>query len=186
MTLSNLFVRHLRQLALALGILALAVFSDSFLKPEKRASVVPPSVRNVMAIYGADAQGVDRGSRDYMALDQVEWKRRPGATNQTAVIFGDPSKPGMYVQLLKRGPDDWSQPHSHPNDRYLTVLAGTMLIGTGAKFDRNNTVALGPGGMVKDVAGQMHYDGTGPEGVTIEIIGIGPTARIESDGKGSQ
>jgi hypothetical protein len=63
------------------------------------------------------------------------------------------------------------------------VLKGTMLIGTGAKFDRNNTVALGPGSIVRDIANQMHYDGTGPDGLTIEIIGMGPTARIDAEGK---
>ena len=48
------------------------------------------------------------------------------------------------------------------------------MIGTGAKFDRNNTVALGPGSVIRDFANQMHYDGTGPEGLTIEIMGMGP------------
>jgi hypothetical protein len=136
-----------------------------------------------LTLYGADAASVDRGSRDYRNLDQVAWKSQPGSTNQTAVVFGDPAKPGMYVTLLKRGPDNWSQPHAHPNDRYITVLRGTMLIGTGAKFDKKNTVAIGPGGMIRDVAGQMHYDGTGPDGLIIEIVGMGPTGRIEPTGK---
>ena len=102
---------------------------------------------------------------------------RPGSASQTATLFGDPSRPGLFVQLLKRGPDDWSQPHSHPNERFITVLAGTFLIGTGPKFDRNNTVALGPGSVVHDIPNQMHFDGTGPEGATIEIVAIGPATR---------
>ena len=97
---------------------------------------------------------------------------------QNAAVFGDASKAGMYVQLLKRGPNDWSEAHSHPNDRYITVLQGTFLIGTGSKVDRANTVALGPGSIVHDIAGQMHYDGTGPEGATIEIMGMGPATRL--------
>jgi hypothetical protein len=128
-----------------------------------------------MSAYGADAVSIDRNARDFTLPDQVEWKGRPGSVTQSAILYGDPTKPGMYVQLLKRGPNDWSQPHSHPNDRFITVLAGTMLIGTGAKFDRDNTVALKPGSYVRDIANQMHYDGTGPDGLTIEIVGIGPT-----------
>jgi len=77
----------------------------------------------------------------------------------------------------KRGPNEWSQPHSHPNERFITVLAGTFLIGTGEKFDKNNTVAVGPGGVIHDIPNQMHYDGTGPEGATLEFIAIGPAAR---------
>jgi hypothetical protein len=83
----------------------------------------------------------------------------------------------LYVQVTKRGPNDWSQPHSHPNERFITVLAGTFLIGTGAKFDKNKTVAIGPGGVVHDIPNQMHYDGTGPEGATLEFIAMGPAAR---------
>ena len=134
-------------------------------------------------LAAADLSGVDPGSRDYKNLDQIEWKSQPGSTNQTAVVFGDPSKPGIYVTLLKRGPDNWSQPHAHPKDRFITVLRGTMLIGTGDKFDKKATVAVGAGGMIRDVAGQMHFDGTGPDGLIIEIIGEGPTGRIEPNGK---
>jgi quercetin dioxygenase-like cupin family protein len=169
--------------ALALVVLALAALSDPTAKTNKRGGVISPDVRNLMAVYGADAVTIDRNARDYKLPDQIEWKGRPGSASQTAVVFGDPSKPGLYVQLLKRGPDDWSQPHSHPNDRFLTVLAGTMRIGTGAKFDRNNTVALGPGSVIKDFANQIHYDGTGPEGLTLEIIAMGPAATTPADGK---
>jgi hypothetical protein len=173
----------LRRLALASGILALAVFSGSSPKTNKRAGLTLPDVQSLMAAYGAEAVTIDRGARDFKLSDQIEWKGRPGSVTQTAVVFGDPSKPGLYVQLLKRGPDDWSQPHSHPNDRFLTVLAGTMLIGTGAKLDRDNTVVVKPGGFVHDIAHQMHYDGTGPDGLTLEIIGMGPTTMERADTK---
>src|ERR1700680_3092162 len=176
-TMSKLARFGLRRSALALGILALAVLSDPSAKTKKRSCLIPPDLRNLIALYGADAVSIDRNARDFRLPDQIEWKGRPGSVTQAAVVFGDPTKPGLYVQLLKRGPDDWSQPHSHPNDRFITVLKGTFLIGTGAKFARDTTVALGPGSIVKDIAHQMHYDGTGPEGATIEIIGVGPTAR---------
>jgi hypothetical protein len=167
----------LRRAALALGIFAAAVLSDPSVTSTKLALLAPADVRNSLAIYGADAVSIDRNARDFKRPDQFEWKSRPGSASQTVALFGDPSKPGLYAQLLKRGPDDWSQPHSHPNERIITVVAGTFLIGTGPKFDRNNTVALGPGSVVRDIPNQMHYDGTGPEGATIEIIAMGPAAR---------
>lgn len=178
MTLFKLTRHGVRHSLLALGILAVAIVSDPSAKISKRAGPIPADLRNIMALYGADAVAIDRNARDYRMPEQIEWQSRPGSTTQTAVVFGDPSKPGLYMQLLKRGPNDWSQPHSHPNDRYLTVLKGTMLIGTGAKFDKNNTVALGPGSFIKDIANQTHYDGTGPEGLTLEIIGIGPSTMV--------
>ncbi len=177
MTLFNLGNRCLRRTALASGILALVVFSDPSPRTNKQVGVALPHIGNVMSLYGAEAATIDRKARDFSLPDQFEWKDRPGSASKTATLFGDPSKPGLYVQVTKRGPNDWSQPHSHPNERFITVLAGTFLIGTGAKFDKNNTVAVGPGGVVHDIPNQMHYDGTGPEGATLEFIAMGPAAR---------
>ena len=130
----------------------------------------------LLAAHAADVP-IDRTMRDFKTPQDFDWKSRPNSASQTVALFGDPAKPGMYIQLLKRGPDDWSQPHSHSNERFITVISGTFIIGTGAKFDKEHTVSLGPGSVVRDVANQMHYDGTGPEGATIEIMGVGPVGR---------
>ena len=74
--------------------------------------------------YGAQAVAVDRGSRDYTLPDQMQW--RDTANGKTANLFGDPSKPGLYAYILKRGPNVWSKPHFHDNDRFVTVLEGTV------------------------------------------------------------
>jgi hypothetical protein len=172
--MSKLASPGLQRLTLVVGILAIAVLSDPAAKTNKQTNRTPPHVQNTMALYGADAATIDRNARDFKLPEQVDWKGRPGSANQSATVFGDPSKPGFVVQLLKRGPNDWSRPHAHPYDRIITVLAGTFLIGTGTKYDPNNTVALGPGSIVKDYANQMHFDGTGSDGATIEITTMGP------------
>jgi hypothetical protein len=172
--------RTLRRTALALGFPALVVFSGPSARTNKQAGLLLPHAANPMVIYGADTVTIDRNARDFKLPDQFEWKGSPGSASRTAALFGDPSKPGLYVQVTKRGPNEWSQPHSHPNERFITVLAGTFLIGTGAKFDKNNTVAVGPGGVVHDIPNQMHYDGTGPEGATLEFIATGPAVRNEA------
>ena len=146
--------RGLRRIALALGCVVSAI-----------------------ALYGAKPVAIDRNARDYKLPDQFAWEGRPGSATKSVTVFGDPAKAGMYVQITKRGPNDWSEPHSHPNERFITVLAGTFLIGTGSKFDKTNVVAVGPGGVVHDIPNQMHYDGTGPEGATLEFIAMGPAAR---------
>src|SRR5580692_1637066 len=56
--------------------------------------------------------------------DQIPWKRNAAGTNEVAVLVGDPSKPGLYVQMFKWLPGNMSRPHWHPNDRYITVLKG--------------------------------------------------------------
>ena len=165
------------------GILALTVLSSPFMKTNKNTGPNDAELRSLLAAYGAENVTIDRTMRDFRTPQEFKWEARPGTTGQTAELFGDPAKSGLYIQLLKRGPDDWSQPHSHPNERFITVLAGTMKIGTGAKFDKDRTVSLGPGSVIRDIANQIHYDGTGPEGLTIAIMGMGPTTRIEVGSK---
>ena len=181
--MSKLARLGLRWSALALGVLALTALSNPSARTKQQAGLLPADVMKLMAVYGAEAVTLDRNSRDYKLSDQIEWKGRPGSGNQSAILFGDPSKPGLYVQLLKRGPNNWSQPHSHPNDRFITVLAGTMWIGTGNKFDPENTVPLKPGGFVRDIANQTHFDGSKADGLTIEIVGIGPATSTQAETK---
>ena len=183
MKISELARIGIRWSALALGVIVLTVLSNPSAKTHQRTGLLPPDVMNVFAAYGADAATIDRNARDYKLADQIDWKGRPASGNQSAILFGDPSKPGLYVQLLKRGPNNWSQPHSHPNDRFITVLAGTMWIGTGAKFDPENTVPLKAGSYVRDIANQMHFDGSKADGLTIEIVGMGPATSTPAETK---
>jgi len=79
----------------------------------------------------------------FILPDKVEWKRAPGAGNENAVLVGDPTKEGLYVVLNKwlKG-NNFSRPHFHPNDRFITVLKGTWWVGTGTKFDPDSTKAM--------------------------------------------
>src|SRR3954469_16147226 len=123
--------------------------------------------------HGAQEVAVDRGSRDYMLPDQMQW--RDTENGRTANLYGDPSKPGLYAYVLKLGPNMWSMPHFHDNDRFVTVLEGTFWVGTG-KFDQQRTVPLKPGSFVRDVARGIHFEGTKDDGATLYVVGIGPSA----------
>jgi predicted metal-dependent enzyme (double-stranded beta helix superfamily) len=122
--------------------------------------------------YGAQAVAVDRASRDYTLPDQMQWRATEDGT--TSSLYGDPSKPGLYAYIVKRGPNAWSKPHFHDNDRFVTVLEGTLWVGTG-KLDPQRTVPLKAGSFVRDVAGGIHFEGTKDDGATLYFIGIGPT-----------
>lgn len=183
MKLSKMARLGLRWSALAVGALALTVLSNPSAKTNERGGLILPDARNLLAAYGADAVTIDRNARDFKLPDQIEWKGRPGSGLQSATLFGDTSKPGLYVQLLRRGPNNWSKPHSHPNDRFITVLAGTMWVGTGTKFDTENTIPLKPGSYVRDIANQIHFDGSKEDGVTIEIVGMGPATTTSAEGQ---
>jgi hypothetical protein len=164
----------LRLLVLIAGFSILALMSGQPFRASK------PGVSVASA---AELATLDPAVREFKLPEQIPWSKRSATGSQTAILFGDPSKPGLYVELLKRPPNNWSRPHFHDNDRYITVIEGTMLIGTGTRFDPEKTVALRAGGFVRDVAKQAHYDGTGEDGMTIEIFGMGPATSTPAEAK---
>ena len=121
--------------------------------------------------YGGQAVAIDRGSRDYTLPDQMQW--RETEDGPTSILYGDPSKPGLYAYIVKRGPNVWSKPYFHDNDRFVTVLEGTLWVGTG-RFDPQRTVPLKAGSFVRDIARGIHFEGTKDDGSTLYFVGIGP------------
>ena len=108
--------------------------------------------------------------------DKIPWVRNAAGTAEAAVLYGDPDKPGLYVQMLTwlKG-NHFSRPHFHPNDRFITVLSGTWWVGTGDKFDPDNlTVPMKPGTFVTHFGKGVHWDGAKDEDTTLLVIGEGP------------
>jgi quercetin dioxygenase-like cupin family protein len=107
--------------------------------------------------------------------DELKWRDPTGAAGvNQVVLFGDPTKPGFYMVMNRFKPGNFSKPHFHPNDRFITVLKGTWYVGTGNKWDKEATVPVKAGGAVTHFAKQVHYDGAKDEEVVVLIIGEGP------------
>jgi hypothetical protein len=106
--------------------------------------------------------------------DQIPWKRNAAGTNESAVLVGDPSKPGLYVEMFKWLPGNMSRPHWHANDRYITVLKGTWWVGTGTTYAPETTVALPAGTYVTHFGKEIHYDGAKDGEAWLLIVGEGP------------
>jgi hypothetical protein len=115
----------------------------------------------------------------YTLPDKIEW--RVGEASDNATLQGDPSKPGVYIQLTKWHPGHMSRPHFHSTERYITVLSGTWWIGTGNKYDPDSTYPVPAGTYVVDRAGGVHYDGAKDVECVLEIFGTGPmtTTQVE-------
>ena len=66
--------------------------------------------------------GLDPAAVAYTPPDQYKWRDPTGVagTNQV-VLHGDPTKSGLYVVLNRFKPGNFSKPHFHPNDRFITV-----------------------------------------------------------------
>jgi quercetin dioxygenase-like cupin family protein len=115
---------------------------------------------------------LDRTIRDYKLPSEIPWVERNGTASLT--LYGGERTPGgIYVSLLRRPFDNWAAPHTHATERYVTVLEGTFLAGTGPVQDKNRVTALKAGTVVSEVPGRFHYDGVGEDGVTLFFIGMG-------------
>jgi hypothetical protein len=117
----------------------------------------------------------------YKLPDQIPWGPVNAAGAQSAVVVGDPAKPGFYMVYNKwtKG-NHFSHPHFHPNDRYIAVLSGTWWVGTGPKFDpENGTVPMPTGSFVTHYGKQVHWDGAKNEDAVLLIMGEGPATATE-------
>src|SRR5438105_2287286 len=96
--------------------------------------------------------------------------RYPGI--QSAISSGNLATPGQaYVQRNKFSPGTFSPPHFHPETRYVVVLKGTWWVGSGPKWDKENTTPVPAGSFVVHHANQIHYDGAKDEEVVLQIMG---------------
>ena len=128
------------------------------------------------------ANDLDPKALAYRLPDQIPWKEDPMGAKM-AVLQGDPSKPGLYVVLVKWTPHHMSHPHWHPSDRFITVISGTWWVGTGAKFDPDTTVPMPAGSFITHFAKQIHYDGAKDTEAVLEIVGEGPATATPAEAK---
>src|SRR5262245_64483427 len=58
--------------------------------------------------------------------------------SQTVVLYGDPTKPGVFVTRVKFSAGWKDPPHWHPDEvRTVVVLSGTFYFGSGDKWDES-------------------------------------------------
>jgi hypothetical protein len=124
-----------------------------------------------------------KGVVDNVKPADIKWVRNAAGTQETVTLFGDPSKPGMYVQRLRWLPGNMSRPHFHPNDRFFVVIEGTWWLGSGDKYDPNSTVPAPAGTFVVHRAGEIHYDGAKDAPVVIQVTGMGPNTSTPAEKK---
>src|SRR5215471_9474577 len=111
----------------------------------------------------------------YTLPDQYKWRDPTGAAGVNQVVLhGDPTKSGPYVVLNRFKPGNFSKPHFHPNDRFITVIKGTWWVATGNKVDKDNMVPMPAGSFVTHFAKQVHWDGAKDEEAWLLIVGEGP------------
>jgi hypothetical protein len=137
-----------------------------------------------LAIGSDNAAAVLDPNAEVVLLPQdMKWSGSPTQGAQVVTLYGDPDKPGLYIQLTKWHAGGMSHPHFHPNDRFITVVSGTWWKGTGTKYDPPSTTPIPAGSFVIDKAKGIHYDGSKEGDVVLEIVGMGPATNTDAEVK---
>jgi quercetin dioxygenase-like cupin family protein len=120
----------------------------------------------------------------YTPPEEIQFKSPFGVGPDQAVLFGDPSKPGLYVVRVRFPPGAHSNPHFHSRDRHATVIKGVWWNGVGETLDFKQAKPLKAGSYILHPAGGVHWDGAGDEETIVQIIGEGPveTTRLDKLG----
>jgi anti-sigma factor ChrR (cupin superfamily) len=119
---------------------------------------------------------INRNSAIQITPMELIWKDNPRLPPgvQTATVWGDPSKEGLFVFRVKWPPNVKVQPHSHPSDEYVTVISGTWMTASGDIYEDAKLQALPPGGFYMLPARVNQFSTSGDEETVIEVTAMGP------------
>ncbi len=126
-------------------------------------------------VAGAFAQGA--GESVVKLPSQIEFKAGPVSPGpQTAVIFGDPTKAGVFVSRVKFTPGLKIPPHWHPDAwRTVVVLSGTLYFGLGEKWDESKLTVYPTGTFFSEPSKTPHFAWAKDGEVIIQVTGMGPS-----------
>jgi quercetin dioxygenase-like cupin family protein len=111
-----------------------------------------------------------------MLSDSFRWVSPPSIPGmQYALILGAEQKPGLYLFRVKLASGTRMPPHTHPDERNTTVLAGTIYVGFGETFDESKLVAIPTGAVFVVPANVPHYVWAKDGETTYQESGVGPT-----------
>ncbi|APG94944.1 cupin domain-containing protein [Sinorhizobium americanum] len=111
-----------------------------------------------------------------IAPGDVKWAPAPKilpAGAEIAVLFGDPSKEGLFALRLKAPSGYVVAPHTHPADEVVTVISGTINLGMGETADRSTAKAL-PSGSFFALPPNMAHFAYFDEETVVQITTNGP------------
>jgi anti-sigma factor ChrR (cupin superfamily) len=137
------------------------------------ASILMISLAAAMSAQSNPKKAPDGPHHVMVQADKLVWKPlRPGA--ETAVVAGDPAKPGPFVMRFRYHGPVTVPPHWHPNDEHITVITGSFALGMGEKADEKAVTTLTAGGYALAPAKMPHYAWAKGETTLLQVHGMGP------------
>jgi quercetin dioxygenase-like cupin family protein len=129
-----------------------------------------------LALAGFSLPALAADDHKIFGSNEVKWSPGPPSIPkgaEAAVLFGDPSKEGLFALRLKMPKGYQIAPHSHPKPEVVTVISGTFRIGMGETADPSKAKALTAGGFFAFPPGMTHFAST-DEDTVIQLNSTGP------------
>lgn len=114
--------------------------------------------------------------RRIVAANEIKWSPGPPSIPpgaQAAVLYGDPSKDGMFALRLRLPKGYAIAPHTHPKPEIVTVISGTFRLGMGETAERSKAQPLGAGSFFALHPGMAHF-AFADEDTVIQLNSTGP------------
>lgn len=127
--------------------------------------------------HAAEAARARRMTQRVLTPVDLEWKTDTFDPRRTsALLTGDPARPGPYTVRFHAPAGYEIGLHMHPDDdEQLTVLSGTVVWSTGEAGSGAREYTLGPGGFALAPAGTPHRV-RALEDTVLQMSGMGPRA----------
>ena len=117
-----------------------------------------------IGLCGMAAFAMAEDAHTLVAPNDIKWGAAPKilpAGAKAAVLFGDPSKKGLFALRLKVPSGYVIPPHTHPTYEVVTVISGAANLGMGKTADRSAAKALPAGSffaLPPDMAHFVYFD----------------------------
>jgi quercetin dioxygenase-like cupin family protein len=108
-------------------------------------------------------------------FETLKWNSTPFPGVTASLIAGDLKASGMYVMLVKYSAGGKVLPHTHSDQRIVTVISGTYYAGDGTEFDESKLKPLKSGTTIIVPAGAAHFAAAKDGEVIVQEAGIGPS-----------
>ena len=108
--------------------------------------------------------------------DEIAWKEvRRVPPLLRAMIHSEQDKPGSFTFRVRAAAGHRLLPHTHPDERVITVLEGTYWSAVGDSWDETKLIAFPAGSFYVVPAGVPHFSAVLDGATTFQESGTGPS-----------
>jgi hypothetical protein len=142
-------------------------------------SILRPQAFALIAALCGSGAGVALAEEGLRGLlpSAIAWEQRRGSPDVFyAGIYGDPTKPGPFAFRVRAQAGHSLPPHTHPDERTVTVLLGTYWSGVGETFADDKLQAFPAASFYGIPAGVPHFSAVLEGEVEFQEAGVGPSS----------